>query len=149
MKNKVFIGLVVIAGLAFFLKGKYARWSNTAHYYARLNYDAHDVLEEIQLLQSKYHRKNQTYASSITELVKSFEDASRRLKENPSHYPGLTREKSFTGSAYFYFIVDSSADEFVAQAKYRGFVENGDDIWQIKKEGKPFAIVTSKYYKKK
>lgn len=110
LTNKILVIAVVLGAVAYFGKNIYRNWTQRSHYYARLRFDAHDILIEIQQLQAKYHQKKNIYAGSIAE---------------------------------------ANADDFVAQARHRGFDFVGEDIWQIQKEGKPTAIVTSKYYKKK
>ncbi len=147
--NKFLISLLVLGAFIFYGAKVYRNWTNRAHYHARLRFDAHDILKEIQKLQKKYYEKNKTYADSISLLVSTFDNASRNLKKNPDSYPGLASGNSYSGSAYFYSIEQADSNEFIAQAKYKGFAQNGDDIWQIKKDGDPFSIVTSKLYKKK
>ncbi|EQC51696.1 hypothetical protein [Bacteriovorax sp. DB6_IX] len=149
LTNKILVIAVLLGAVAYFGKNIYRNWTQRSHYYARLRFDAHDVLIEIQQLQAKYHQKKNVYADSIAELLKEFPTASRYLKKNPTHYTGKAKGNSYSGSSYFYSIEEANADDFVAQARHRGFVFVGEDIWQIQKEGKPTAIVTSKYYKKK
>lgn len=152
MKKKVFIVfslLILVATAGIYGAKVYKDWNNKAHYYARLNYDAHTILKEIQGLQEKYLEKHGQYAHSIKELVKESQGASARLVDNPEAYPGLTEENSFSGSAYFYSIEEVSKFNFTAQAKYKGFKKNGEDIWQILKDGSPYPVVTQKFYKRK
>lgn len=152
MNKKVILVLAavgILGTLGVYGMKVYAQWTNRAHYYARLNYDAHTILKEIQVLQEGYFLKHGRYASSIKELVEDSKNPSSRLQENPISYPGLTEDNSFSGSAYFYSIEETSKNDFTAQAKYKGFKRNGDDIWQILKDGSPYPVVTQKYYRKK
>ena len=143
----IFIGTIA---LVYFVGiPKYRDWNNSAHYHARLRYDGHDILKEIQSLQKVYFEQNKTYASSIKELVKNFPNASYRLKENPEGFPGLVTENHYSGSAYFYSIESADSKGYIGQARFCGFASYGEDIWQIKESGNPYPIKKSKFYSKK
>lgn len=150
MKKKILLGfLILVALIAIPGIKNYKKWNNTSIYSARLRYDGHEVLREIQRLQSDFFKQKNRYASTISELVGNAEKVSRQLQENPDSYPGFAKENARVGSFYFYSIEESSINGFIAQAKFKGFQSFGEDVWQIKQEGEPFPIKTSQYYRKR
>ena len=94
----IIIVIVVLTSAFFFARKRYNDWTQESHYYAKLKYDAHNILEEIQQLQNLYHNKHQAYAKSILELINSSKKVSDKLKNNADAYPGQTIKKSYSGA---------------------------------------------------
>ena len=138
-----FIGAILLSFLS------YREWNNRAVYWGHANYDAIKVLQWIQTVQIIHKKTHGTYTDSLQELVFIPESAGSEFSSPRDHvenqsgsYLGRSNLKSHLGP-YYYSILKADNNDFLAEARYQGFAQNGEDIWQISSRGDVIHPVSS------
>jgi hypothetical protein len=135
-KRKIKLLLFFLLSMIVFfyaLTQHYRKWNNLAVRSAHQRFFALDVLLEVQKLQIRFKEDHGHFAKTIDELVEIGDEISIELQENSKD----TKE-------YYYQIIHSSDQGFLAEARYHGNVFSGEVIWQIREMGQPVHVKASK-----
>jgi hypothetical protein len=132
-----FIGAILLSIFS------YSHWTKPT-LLSKSNFEASTVLrwvQEVQIIHKKIHG---TYTDSLQKLVfisgSEFSNSRQILEKQLGKVTELSNSQS---GPYYYSILKADKNDFLAEARYQGFAQNGEDIWQISSRGDVIHSVSS------
>ena len=133
-----FIGAILLSIFS------YSHWTKPT-LLSKSNFEASTVLRWIQEVQNIHKKTQGTYTDSLQKLVfisgSEFSNSREILEKQLGKDTGLSNPQS--GPYYYYSILKADKSDFLAEARYQGFAQNGEDIWQISSRGDVIHSVSS------
>jgi hypothetical protein len=124
----------------------YSHW-NKPTLLSKSNFEASTVLRWIQTVQIIHKKTHGTYTDSLQKIVfisgSEFSNSRQILEQQLGNYTGLSNPHPGPGPYYYYSILKGDNNDFLAEARYQSFAQNGEDVWQISSHGDVMHPVSS------